>query len=104
MSDQLTIENITQLLLLEDDDANTLSFWLRAYFILEVATAPSSRKVQSRDLNLFLAFLRRETGHEVHSLWTARLSRAFVEFLRHEIKENGGAVTQIALSVASWRT
>ena len=90
MADQITIENITQVLPSEDDDADTLSFWMRAYFALEVATAESSRKVQNRDLNLFLAFFRRETGCEARNIWTARLSRDFVDSLRHEVKENRG--------------
>ncbi|MCP4402591.1 MAG: hypothetical protein GY801_35450 [bacterium] len=69
----------------EDD----LSFWMEAYFRLAVTTAESSRKVQRRDIDYFLEFVRQEVGRSDRSVWTPRLSRAFVEFLRSTIHENG---------------
>ena len=70
--------------------SDTLSVWFEAYFSVEVTTAESSQKVQRRDLQRFLDFVLRMEGHDRRTVWTPRLSRAFVEDLRSEVKERGG--------------
>jgi hypothetical protein len=70
----------------EGDD---LVGWMQAYFSLAVTTAESSRKVQHRDLNTFLAFMEREVGHTQRAAWTPRLSRAFVNELRSTLDAQG---------------
>lgn len=70
----------------EGDD---LTEWMQAYFSLAVTTADSSRKVQHRDLNTFLAFMDREVGHTQRAAWTPRLSRAFVNDLRSTLDGQG---------------
>jgi integrase len=69
---------------------DTLGAWLEAYFAVEVTTAASSQRVQRRDLECFVAFVRRVEGREDRAVWTARLSRAFVDDLRTEVKQEGG--------------
>jgi hypothetical protein len=56
---------------------------------LEATTAASSRKVQRRDLERFLAFMRLEEKSDERARWTPRLSAAFVEALRNEVDQNG---------------
>ena len=67
----------------------SLSAWLQAYLQLEVTTMESSRKVQRRDLELFLSFMTRETGGDRRRNWTPRLSQAFKSSLRKQISEDG---------------
>ena len=71
------------------DGSDSLAGWLEAYFAVEVTTAASSRAVQRRDLTRFLAFMQAEEGIDQRSLWTSRLSRAFLDALRNEIDEQG---------------
>ena len=68
---------------------NSLAGWLEAYFAVEVTTAASSRAVQRRDLTRFLLFMQAEEGSDERSLWTSRLSRAFLDALRNEVDEEG---------------
>ncbi len=70
-------------------DSDSLAGWLEAYFAVEVTTAESSRGVQRRDLGRFVSFMRTEEGSDDRSLWTSRLSRAFLDALRREIDEEG---------------
>src|SRR5512147_2003166 len=67
----------------------SLAGWLEAYFAVEVTTAASSRGVQRRDLTRFLAFMLAEEGSDERSLWTSRLTRAFLDALRNEVDEKG---------------
>jgi site-specific recombinase XerD len=69
---------------------DTISNWLEAYFEIEVTTAESSRQVQRRDLHLFLQFVLRVEGADERRVWTKRLSRAFLEDLRRQVKKSGG--------------
>src|SRR5512144_2006873 len=69
--------------------SDSLAGWLEAYFAVEVTTAASSRAVQRRDLSRFLAFLQAEEGSDGRSLWTSRLSRAFLNALRKELNADG---------------
>jgi len=73
----------------ELDDNDRLAVWLEGYFRFSVATADSSRAVQSRDLERFLRFMILEEGHDLRPAWTPRLSRAFIEALRSERREDG---------------
>ena len=59
---------------------DTLQFWCEVYFAHAVTTMETSRKVQRRDLSLFIRFAEKE-GVSIRSLWTPRLSRAFQDFL-----------------------
>jgi len=69
---------------------DTISAWIEAYFQFEVTTSERSQKEQRRDLRLFVAFMVAEAGSDERSQWTPRLSRAFVDALRKEVKEKGG--------------
>src|SRR5512132_229698 len=68
---------------------DSLVGWLEAYFAVEVTTAASSRAVQRRDLTRFLRFMQAEEGSDERSLWTSRLSRAFLDDLRSESDQQG---------------
>jgi len=70
-------------------DVSALSSWLDAYFQFEVTTAASSRKVQRRDLELFLSFMVRELKNDQVELWTPRLTRAFKSALQNILNEDG---------------
>ena len=74
---------------LEEGSTDSLAGWLEAYFAVEVTTAQSSRAVQRRDLGRFLAFMQLEEGSDDRSLWTSRLSRAFLDALHKELDANG---------------
>lgn len=67
----------------------SLREWLEAYFALEVTTADSSRKVQRRDLELFVGFFVQENRNDRVDLWTPRLSRSFVDHLRSTVQPTG---------------
>jgi site-specific recombinase XerD len=69
--------------------SDSLAGWLEAYFAVEVTTAQSSRAVQRRDLTRFITFMQAEEGSDERSLWTSRLSRAFLDALRNEIDQQG---------------
>jgi integrase len=63
---------------------DTISWWLEQYFRFEVTTSQSSRKVQQRDLQLFLNYLLVEEGSDKRVKWTPRLSKSFQDYLRKE--------------------
>ena len=69
--------------------SDSLAGWLEAYFAVEVTTAQSSRAVQRRDLTRFITFMQLEEGSDGRSLWTSRLSRAFLDALHKELDANG---------------
>lgn len=71
------------------EDADSLDAWAKAYFDIEVTTAESSQKVQRRDLSLFLAFVKRETGTLRREEWTPRLSKGFITSLRQTVNPDG---------------
>src|SRR5512134_757363 len=73
----------------DDGTGDGLEGWIEAYFRLEVTTSESSQKVQRRDLERFLAFMRLEEGRCERVLWTGRLSGAFVQALRRELTTTG---------------
>lgn len=64
--------------------------WIEAYFAVEVTTLDSSRKVQRRDLELFVRFFEGETKSTAIDNWTPRLSQAFLNSLRGTVKQSGG--------------
>lgn len=63
--------------------------WVEAYFAVEVTTLDSSRKVQRRDLELFVRFFEGETKGEDIDNWTPRLSQAFLNNLRGTVEDGG---------------
>lgn len=65
-----------------------IGFWLEAYFRFEVNTSPTSRKVQKRDLGLFLNFMLDVEGCDDRVAWSPRLSRAFKDYLRLTLNKN----------------
>lgn len=71
-------------------DQTTLRDWVETYFAVEVTTLDSSRKVQRRDLDLFVRFFENETRGNRIDNWTPRLSKAFQNSLRATVKPGGG--------------
>lgn len=59
-----------------------ISFWAEAYFQFEATTGEKSRKVQKRDLELFVKFMQAEEGADDRVRWTPRLSATFKEYLK----------------------
>jgi integrase len=88
--DRTAIAKVTGLATLTEEEPDSLSDWLEAYFALEVTTSVLSQREQRRDLERFLAFMRLEAGNDHRVAWTPRLSRVFVEALRSEVQEAGG--------------
>ena len=72
-----------------DDRNDFLKIWMALYFEIEVTTLPSSRKIQERDLRLFLAFMIDQEGTDVRPRWTPRLSADFKRYLTSVIDEKG---------------
>src|ERR1041384_2241516 len=72
------------LIRIEEDLPDTISWWLEQYFRFEVTTSQSSRKVQQRDLQLFLDYLLAEEGTDQRVKWSPRLSKSFQDYLRKE--------------------
>jgi site-specific recombinase XerD len=66
-----------------------LDLWAEHYFRIEVTTGERSQKEQRRDLALFLRFMEQAAGTLARSTWTPRLSRAFVDGLRRELRTDG---------------
>ncbi|MBU0992100.1 MAG: hypothetical protein KJ737_06360 [Proteobacteria bacterium] len=64
-----------------------ISLWADAYFEFEVTTGEASRKVQKRDLGLFVEFMMTEEGSDARVKWTPRLSKTFKDYLKNN--ENG---------------
>ena len=87
---------------------DTLDMWAEAYFRLEVTTAPSSQKVQRRDLGLFLSFMGQEEAGLKREIWTPRFSRAFVDWLRAELNQDGSrrwgdkTINRITAHLKTW--
>ena len=70
------------------DKEDTLEFWSTMYFSHAVTTSQTSRKVQARDISLFIRFAEKE-GVISRPMWTPRLSRAFQDFLRKSLRPDG---------------
>jgi integrase len=68
---------------------DTLAWWIEQYFRFEVTTSASSQKIQWRDFGLFSEFLLREEKTERRLAWSPRLSKAFQDFLRSSLTEEG---------------
>jgi hypothetical protein len=79
-----------ELVRVPEERADSLRWWVEQFFAFEVTTAASSQRVQRRDLELFLSVIEIETGGDSRRAWSPRLSRAFVDVLRKEVKEHGG--------------
>jgi hypothetical protein len=73
-----------------DSWPDTVPAWVELYFWFEVTTSERSQKEQRRYFQLFTDFMVSEAGSDERMQWTPRLSRAFVEALRSEVKEKGG--------------
>ena len=52
-----------------------ISFWAETYFEFEVSTGEDSRKVQKRDLELFVNFMQAKEGRDERAKWTPRVSQ-----------------------------
>lgn len=63
---------------------DTVVWWAEQYLRHEATTGESSRKVQARDLGLFVSFMLEEEGRTDRVAWSPRLSKAFQEHLRRE--------------------
>jgi len=74
----------TALIRLDEGFPDEISWWLEQYFRFEVTTAESSRKVQRRDLQLFLDYMCAEEGTDKRVAWSPRLSKSFQDYLRKE--------------------
>ena len=85
---QIAIRNNSYEISVPEGDQDTLYFWLKNYLEHAVTTAESSRKVQVRDLLLFIRFAEKE-GAPMRPMWTPRLSRAFIDFLRTTLRSGG---------------
>ena len=66
-----------------------LEDWVVMYLRHEVTTSESTRKVQARDLGLFVDFFSEEAGGTTIGLWTLRLSETFKTRLRATVAESG---------------
>jgi integrase len=64
---------------------DTISWWAEQYFEFEVTTSSSSRKVQQRDLNLFIEYMNVVEKSDRRINWSPRLSKAFQEYLKSEM-------------------
>jgi len=71
-----------------DEGNDFLKIWMELYFDIEVTTLPSSRKIQGRDLDLFISFMIAEEGTDIRSRWPPRLSAAFKNHLISVYEEN----------------
>lgn len=74
----------SSLIRIEEGIQDTVLWWAEQYFRFEVTTAQSSRKVQHRDLQLFLDYMKEEEGSNERVAWTPRLSKSFLDHLRKE--------------------
>ncbi len=61
---------------------DSVLWWLEQYFRFEVTTGESSRKVQRRDLQLFLDFMTEQEDSDERVRWSPRLSKSFQDYLR----------------------
>jgi len=85
---QIAIRNNSHEIVVPEGDQDTLIYWMENYFKHAVTTAESSRKVQKRDLSLFIRFAEKEEVYTRH-LWTPRLSRSFIDFMRTTLRAGG---------------
>ena len=81
--------NDTALIQFSEEMPDGLDWWMEQYFRFEVTTAPSSQKVQRRDLNLFLRFILAEEGTCLRLAWTPRLSKDFQLRLQQTVNPQG---------------
>lgn len=70
---------------------DTVDWWAEQYLRYETTTGESSRRVQGRDLGLFVSFMVEEEGRADRVAWSPRLSKAFQEYLRREKVSRKGA-------------
>src|SRR5262249_53316249 len=86
----VTGKNWRQLVRVPADRSDSLRWWAEQYFAFEVTTAASSQRVQRRDLELFLSFVEKETGDDSRRAWSPRLSRAFIDTLKKQVRSARG--------------
>lgn len=86
MNDLVKIDQNTIAKLSTPESIEKISEWAALYFAMEVTTSERSRREQVRDFQLFFDFLFAETGDDAVLSWTPRLSRAFMEYMQHELK------------------
>ncbi|MCD4654771.1 site-specific integrase [bacterium] len=86
---QNTRRNDFSLVRIPESCPDTLTWWMEQYFQFEVTTSKLSQKVQRRDIGRFIQFIVLENGDDQREQWTPRLSRAYQEFLRNTVKEEG---------------
>ncbi len=67
---------------------DTVSWWAEQYFQLEVTTSSSSRKVQQRDLGLFVEYMKVVEKTDRRINWSPRLSKAFQEYLKSAVVDS----------------
>lgn len=78
-----------KLIRIDEGVSDSLRTWADAYFRFEVTTCEISQKEQRRDLGYFLGFMEAEEGSDERARWTPRLSVAFRQWLRDEVKGDG---------------
>ena len=83
---QITLQNDLQK---RTHHFGSVSEWLTIYLEKEVTTLESSRKVQKRDIEIFIAFMQNSVGSDNCSEWTPRLSRHFISTLQRTRIESG---------------
>ncbi len=79
--------NSSDLIQIKEDFPDTLSFWKEAYFRYEVTTAPSSQRIQRRDIELFIDYMVQEEKNDNRISWSPRLSKAFQLYLQNETRD-----------------
>lgn len=89
MPQQITQGNKIHDILAQTEQNDFLKNWFDLYFEIEVTTLPSSRKVQQRDLTLFIKFMIELEGTDLRSRWSPRLSAEFKRYLSYVIDEDG---------------
>jgi len=73
-----------QLATLRPQKEDTLNFWLNLFFSIEVSNSVKSQKQQHRDIEIFRTFLIKTEGTDNRLLWTPRLTRLYLDYLRIE--------------------
>jgi len=79
-----TRKNFGPLLRVPGQIPDTIRWWAEQYFEFEVTTSSSSRKVQQRDLSLFIEYMNVMEKTDRRINWSPRLSKAFQEYLKSE--------------------
>jgi integrase len=67
---------------------DTIQWWVEQYFQFEVTTSESSRKVQQRDLSLFIEYMLVVERGTKRIAWSPRLSKAFQGYLKSEVVDD----------------